>query len=422
MASVFKRKDRHGKARAYWEYKYRGYDGRWHYGRGFASKKETLDFANGIEAEQLAIKRGDKEAPAAWMTKRNTPIADVLREYLEWATTQGGRLHHGWEKRNAYINRRHLEWWVQELPLRILADLDLGRVERALRRLRAQGYAGRTVAARLAALQTMTNWAVRRSYLRESPLRGISPQDNTALTPTRAFTDAEVAALLAAAPLDRRLWYETALATGSRVGELRSIRVRDLDVFAPSIFQPAEVSKDRNEHRQPITRDLADKLAKLAAGAPLDSPLLRMPTLDTCKRRFQADVDKAGIARELCEDVAGVTIRRKAGWHSLRKWFVTSVVRSGADLKTVQTLARHSTAALSMEVYAAADPTLLRAGAAAVAQRVQEALEAGTSCADVARKAAGAEDTAIIIGPDITCNARHLAVCFVAHAKGTSCV
>jgi hypothetical protein len=60
---------------------------------------------------------------------------------------------------------------------------------------------------------------------------------------------------------------------------------------------------------------------------------------------------------------AGVKIttnQGKATWHSLRKTFVNNLVKQGNDLKTIMTLARHSTASLTMETYAQADSDTLR--------------------------------------------------------------
>jgi hypothetical protein len=76
---------------------------------------------------------------------------------------------------------------------------------------------------------------------------------------------------------------------------------------------------------------------------------------------------------------------------SLRKTFVTNVVRSGCDLKTIMSLARHSTAQLSMETYSAADRTLLRQAAQTAEGRVIDAVARAECCTDVARKIAGAE-------------------------------
>ena len=55
-------------------------------------------------------------------------------------------------------------------------------------------------------------------------------------------------------------------------------------------------------------------------------------------------------------EAAGIEYRDSAGrvfdFHSLRAQFVTELIRSGANAKTAQLLARHSTAALTLNRYA----------------------------------------------------------------------
>jgi len=55
---------------------------------------------------------------------------------------------------------------------------------------------------------------------------------------------------------------------------------------------------------------------------------------------------------------AGIKYKTAAGYfdfHALRASYLTALVNSGADLKTVQTLARHSTITLTMGRYAKTD-------------------------------------------------------------------
>jgi integrase len=157
--------------------------------------------------------------------------------------------------------------------------------------------------------------------------------------------------------------------------------VRDFDAFGPSLFLAADNSKDRKPHRQPIPKDLAEKLRSLTEGREADEPLLGIPKGGACASDWiSGDYDKAKVALETPEG--------RATWHSLRKCFVNALVRSGQDLKTVMTLARHSTAQLSMEVYASADPTLLRQGAQAASEYIEKAISEAQCCTRVARKAA----------------------------------
>jgi integrase len=64
---------------------------------------------------------------------------------------------------------------------------------------------------------------------------------------------------------------------------------------------------------------------------------------DKTKRWLEPDMDSAEIDYE---NEYGF-----ADFHALRGAFVTALVRSGANPRMVQTLARHSTAALSIATY-----------------------------------------------------------------------
>ncbi|MCZ7648247.1 MAG: site-specific integrase [Planctomycetota bacterium] len=154
--------------------------------------------------------------------------------------------------------------------------------------------------------------------------------------PPPHFSTALHTALLESAPPHRRLWYETALATGFRLNELRCLRVRDLDRFGPSLFLAADFSKDRKDHRQAITRELADQLQTLTEGKGADDRLLGIP--------FGPDPAAYIVTDYTAGKVNIQAPDGKATWHSLRKVFIDNVVKSGCDLKTIQALARHSTA------------------------------------------------------------------------------
>ena len=392
MACIFKRK---GRKKGPWEYKYKDAKGVWRYGVGWLDKEKTRQHALNLEAECRVIFKGERNAPTAWMQKRNTPILDVIKAFLDWGNSQGGRLHRGWDEQNALLTKKYLEKWVSQLGLVTLADIDLECVEKVIRQELTEGFAPKSVLLKVQALKGLINWSLNHCYLNENPLRGLARLDSKAQNPHRKMLDAEVAALLNTAPLQHRLWYETGLETGFRVNELRLLRVRDLDLFGPSLTQPPEFAKDRKEHRQPITRTLANKLTALTVGKGLDASLLNIPTSKASKI-FKNDCVKAGIPLEVKEQVGGKTITRQTTWHSLRKVYISNLFKSGLDLKTIQTLGRLSSAELAVEVYAVSDPALLRSGVEAAAQRVQEAISASACCTRVAKKVAGAE------GPIVT--------------------
>ncbi len=390
MAHTFRKKDRKGKFYPVWFYSYVDATGKRIQRKGWPSEAKTKKHSDSVEADARAIRTGEKEAPSAWSVKRNTPIESVVAEYLGWGKLQGGRLHRGWDDQHGKLVKASIEWWKNRLALVTLSDINLERVETEIRVELLAGAAPKTIGLKAQNLKALIAWAMKHDYLLNSPLRGMSRLDFKARDPHRKLTDAEVAALLAVVPPHRRLWYETGMQTGFRVNELRLMRIRDLDVFGPCLYQPPEFSKDRKEHRQPITRKLADQLAALREGKGSDFPLLDIPTSKAWKI-FKRDCESAKIALEVKEQIGEKTITRKATWHSLRKVYISNLFASGLDLKTIQTLGRLSSTELAVEVYAVSDPASLRAGAEAASNRMNDAVKSAACCAGVAQKAVGAE-------------------------------
>ncbi len=401
MACLYRTRDRNGKLHPVWRFKYRDASGKWRYSTGWADKTKTREHALALEAECRAIRKREKAAPASWLSKQHTPIGEVSAAYLAWGRTCGGRGGRPWDDFNAAQKERDLLWWTRELGLKALADIDMLRVEKAQQRLIESGrkYKGqndrttraglsnKTASLRVETLRALCCWAVDRGMLPENPLKGLRKLDTRPEVPHRALADDELAGLLAAAPPERRLWYTVAAQTGFRVDELRNLTVASLDRFGPSLFLAGDFTKNRKDARQPITRELAETLAALVVGKPPEADLLDIPRRpNAASELFKLDLDEAKIRP--------VTDEGRATWHSLRKCYDNALIRSGLDLKTVMTLMRHSSASLTLETYASADPKRLRAGAEAAAKHIKAAVSGTSCCTDVARKAAtaGGED------------------------------
>jgi len=77
----------------------------------------------------------------------------------------------------------------------------------------------------------------------------------------------------------------------------------------------------------------------------------------------------------------------RADFHACRNVCITSVIDSGANIKEAQSLARHSTAALTLDVYARTRRERLEA----LAESAGDTILAGSSITVAQRKAAGAE-------------------------------
>ena len=192
----------------------------------------------------------------------------------------------------------------------------------------------------------------------------------------RALTDEELRRLIAAAesgPVvmgmagpDRAMLYRVALGTGFRANELRNLTLEsfDLDADPPTITVQAAYSKHRRKDVQPIRRDLADLLRPWLETKAAGQPIFTMP--DRAAKMMQKDLTKA--REEWVEEAKSPETRKQrndsyflvyrdsaglvADFHALRHTYVSRLVRSGANVKVAQELARHSTPTLTLGRYA----------------------------------------------------------------------
>ena len=141
------------------------------------------------------------------------------------------------------------------------------------------------------------------------------------------------------------MFYRTQMLSGLRVGELRALQWRDLDLDSdePAIIPRAETTKSKRSDPIPLHRELADALRQMRPpfAQPTDRVFRTVPTLTT----FKADLRRAEIP---IADDQGRTLDR----HALRTTFVTWLSSDAkADLRTAQRLARHTDVRLTLGTY-----------------------------------------------------------------------
>jgi integrase len=167
----------------------------------------------------------------------------------------------------------------------------------------------------------------------------------------------------------RAMCYRVAAATGFRASELRSLSIDsfDLDADPPTCTVEAGYSKRRKRDVQPLPPALVEPLrAWLAGFAPgelvfsgIAHDTARMLRSDLAAAR-QAWLATAATAadRERMQATDFLLYSDRLGhvadFHSLRVLFISRVVAGGASVKEAQTLARHSTPLLTMNVYSRA--------------------------------------------------------------------
>jgi integrase len=362
------------------------------------TKSKALKAARLKEAEAQEIVVGIRPAPSVTKKHLVRPIKEVIKEYLDWGNAQGGRRGKAWGTVHARNRKNHLAWWQDQLKLIELSDVidSLPRVEKALQKLLKIGRTGKTVSNYAEALRAFCVWCQERHYLPENPLNGLAAFDTTPQSRRRAMTEEEAHQLLAACAPHRRLLYEMAMYSGLRANELRNLTVSDLDVEKCGVHLRATWTKNRQDGFQPLPKSLVTRLVAFAQSGealriykrlnsrkdaskpyPAD-PLLHVPSHTA--RAIDADLQAAGIKK--------VTSEGKIDFHAFRVAYINFVYESDANAKEAQTLARHATPHMTMNVYGRTRSNRL----SEVIEGMAAKLDLGLGCVPaVYRTAEGAE-------------------------------
>ncbi|HEX6762879.1 MAG TPA: tyrosine-type recombinase/integrase [Gaiellaceae bacterium] len=268
----------------------------------------------------------------------------------------------------SYNLRSHV---LPRLGGRALSALRTEDVDGLIAELEAEGKAAGTVRNVIVPLRKMLADAVRQGLLVANPAaRADLPptQDFAGKEIPREHTEAIRAALVASAPTDPLrnepdllyvCFFDVALGTGLRLGELRALRWRDVDRDRRVIR--VERAFSRGELRRPKT-DAGRRLVPLFAS--VDAALRELAARAVERGRYAPEELVFGSQRgtplqpsNFRQRVWGPAIRR-AGlehegyrFHDLRHTAVSRLVAAGADVKLVQAVAGHANPLITLRRY-----------------------------------------------------------------------
>lgn len=272
---------------------------------------------------------------------------------------------------DASLRNQILPRW-EKVPL---GKVTHGEVQAWVASLSKSGLAPRSVVKAHVVLARVLDLAVKDRRLSVNPARGVElPR---AEQKAKRFLTAEQVADLADACEEQAagtgLIVTTLAYTGLRVGELAALRVSDFDALRKRLHVRRSVtdvdghmvfsSPKTHAHREvPIPRFLVDQLAAhlAATGRKGDELLFTSPEGSVLRnnnfrrRGFDAGAAEVGLD--------GLTP------HELRHAAASLAVASGADVKAVQRMLGHASAAMTLDVYS----TLFEDGLDAVAERMDE--------------------------------------------------
>ncbi len=271
---------------------------------------------------------------------------------------------------------------------RTLGDLSPDELEQYIARKRApiqpknggkvRPWTPRTAHKYITALRTFTRWCVADGRLAADPLARIKKPSPTRQRSRRFLTvdewrwlrhvteqGEERAGMSGHA---RRLLYETAIQTGLRSKELRSLKRTSLvlDATPPYILLEARQTKNKKSARQYIRPELAADLSQFGARLMPGADVFDTPRREHMAKMLRADLEAARTAwlTQAGAD-ADERTRREASdflrdedhdgrvldFHALRHTCGAWAAMSGASPKAVQTLMRHSSITLTLDTY-----------------------------------------------------------------------
>jgi integrase len=258
-------------------------------------------------------------------------------------------------------------WAVAGAPIRRNQENDLGAIA-AWRRGQQHRRPGLSVTSSnhyLVSLKHFTRWLVKRDRLGKDPLADLGTLNNRTdrRHDRRALDPADFCKLLDAAEHggiidgipgpDRAMLYLLAGWSGFRRKKLASLTRQsfDLESNPPAVTVQAGYSKNKRKDSIPLHPVIVARLQSWFAQRPDLGPtdpvfLLRSRGGSWRKtgRMMRLDLEAAGLPYQ---DEAGLY----ADFHSNRHTFISNLGRAGVPITMAQKLARHSTPALTANVY-----------------------------------------------------------------------
>jgi integrase len=356
----------------------------------YAGKRRyvTLDATTRKEAETAAghlladVQRGLWTPPEERAPKREPrempTFAEFASEWYRALCAEGGRDGHGLSRKG----REDLLWRLGHLrefgPLRLDA-ITVEEVDRFRRRkVMRGGLAPSSINKFIETLSAILEVAVEYEHIPRNPAKGKRRRLNAA-KPKRAYLDRaeHISALLdAAGDLDREErrrtepWRRTLLAVlvfaGLRIGEALDLRWRDIDLASGTLHVHG-TKTDAAERTVDLLPVLRDELLSYAAARPDRDPAALVFATSRAGRRYAgaAKHSPSNIRKRVLNPAiaaANKTLAKRGAPpmpedltpHGLRRTFASLLVALGRDPAVFMAQMGHTTANLTLSVYAKA--------------------------------------------------------------------
>ena len=275
--------------------------------------------------------------------------------------------------------RKSLVAW-QDLAKIELEDVSRRQIEASMRKMLAEGRIPSTVRKRLVTIRHLFDDAVAYGDVQSNPCDGIrSPKQRKSCKNYLPVEERErLKARIASSNLQITVAAAIALYSGLREAEICALRASDVNLEAKIGWVRRSIGRDngktylkdvKNGHFRdfPIPEPLA-----MALGRWIDANSVRGNAFLLTGTEKWADPAILGKKwSSLCELEGFEGVLGKAPtFHDLRHTYATVAIASGVDVKTVSSVLGHSSAAMTLDVYAVADPVAKRMSAEVMASSI----------------------------------------------------
>ncbi len=338
---------------------------------GTTDKAAAIRIANKFEAEAQLRATGVIDPRQEEIAKEGrVKLKTVINDYI--ASMVGGVEH-------AEKTQTQIEAIAKQESISNLADISADRLNRFTANLRSKKRSARTIASYIQSIKGLTRWAVRNGKLLSDPLATVrkpSVEDDRKLT--RRFLTVDEWHWLDSSTRqgdfrfgmtgqERAILYALAIQTGLRSNECRSLTRGKLHLTQspPFVIADAKSTKNKKTARQYLQPELAFELQSLVSKKLAGAKVFPLPHTCSVVDMLRYDLERARNAWLNTLDLGQTRIEADAGdflrasnsegekidFHALRHTTATWLIERGADIKTVQSVLRHSTIKLTMDSY-----------------------------------------------------------------------
>jgi integrase len=294
-----------------------------------------------------------------------------LETVASWWLERYERLVHAGHRRPRTLEIHTYYLRRQVLPLlgsRLIREITVADVAGLMDCLRERGCAEKTVAGALGTLNNVMRFAVRNSWIAESPVEKLErcERPRPERHPQRALGREEICRLLDCCLPAYRTLVATAIYTGMRLSELLGLTWDDVDLDRGCIHVRAQLSrahrgmparrvapKTRAGVRQiPLTPQLAVLLRERRIGAGRGAGADWVFATRNGNPLSQRNIQRSGL--RLAADAAGLRADgARLRFHDLRHTFASHlIIDLGLDVVQVSRLMGHASPSTTLNIYA----------------------------------------------------------------------